>query len=141
MSVTTTSVLVQGVLGREYDSVNSPDLTPYMAVASSVVDQIVLCAARKGVTISAADQTLLQTWIGAHAYQMADPGYSSRSTLSASGQFQGQTGMRFEMTRFGQMALTLDPSGCLENIGKRQKASFVWTGKSASDQIAWADRN
>lgn len=141
MSVTTTSALVQGVLGREYDSVNSPDLSPYMSVASSLVDQMVSCATRKGLTISSDDQTLLQTWLAAHAYQMADPGYQSRSTLSASGQFQGQFGMRFEMTRFGQMALTLDTTGCLENIGKRQKASFSWTGKTASEQTNYWDRN
>ena len=140
----TTSDLVKGLLlddfGNKLDGV-SPDLTPYIATASTIVDRVMTCAINKGLALSNGELELIERWLSAHFYQQADPGYQSRNTLSASGQFTGKTEMGFESTRYGQQALLLDYSNCLRNIQKQQRAGMVWLGKPPSQQIPYVARN
>lgn len=131
---------VIAVLQADYDSANAPSLTPYIQTANVIVSRVNAYAVRKEITISSEELELIERWLAAHYYQQSDRGYSSRSTADASGAFQGQTGMRLESTMYGQTALTLDPSGCLADLGKRQPKA-IWLGKTPSEQIDYVDRD
>lgn len=141
----TTSEKVKALLtpGRDYDIINNPSLQPFIDSASSIVDDVLACATRKGKTMTSAKLELIERWLTAHLYQMSDEGYTSRSTLSASGAFQGQTAMYLEATMYGQMAVTLDSSGCLVAIakGERPTARAFWGGKRPSEQTDYDQRD
>lgn len=137
----TNAAAVLGVLGVNYDTVNNPSLAPFIDSAAIVLTRVATCATAKGKTLTAAELELIERWLAAHLYQQMDEGYASRATSSASGSFKGQTGMRLESTMYGQTAMTLDASGCLENLGKRQTAGAFWLGRSPSEQTAYVDRS
>lgn len=118
-----------------------PVMAGFLLAASSLVDQTVACATRKSIVISSSDQEILERMLAAHMYMMSDKAYQSRATLGRTGTFQGQTGMRLEATDYGQQAMVVDPSGCLENINKRQKAGGTWLGKTAAEQLTYDQRN
>lgn len=137
MAVRTTSVAVQTVLNpNDYDATRSLDA--YIETASAIVDQVVTCAASKGITINA---ELIERWLAAHMYQMSDPGYTSRSTANKSGSFRGTTTNKFDATLYGQTAQNVDVSGCLTAIGLRQVASIFWGGKTDGDKQTYEERN
>jgi hypothetical protein len=139
----TTSSAVQGVLLRDYDSRDNPSLTPFIDTASSVVDDVALCAVNKGTPLSDAKLELIERWLSAHCYAMNDQPYAEKKTMQASAVFQGRTGMYLEATKYGQMAVSLDPTGCLSAIasGSRKKASIAWLGLPESEQTPYRDRN
>lgn len=140
----TNSAAVQGVLGDDYgpkEDGTLPDLTPYIATASAIVDRVITCATRKGYTLSCTETELIERWLAAHFYAVSDKPYQSRSTEGASGQFSGQTAMGFDANQYGQMAQRVDYSGCLRNLDKQQRAGAAWLGKPASQQQSWQDRN
>lgn len=140
----TTSALVQGVLQGDYGPLpngNNPDLTPYIDTASSVVDDVVACAARKGKTLSDAKLELIERWLAAHHYAVMDKPFQSSSTAGASASYNGQTAMGYNATLYGQSAINLDSSGCLRNIDSNQKASMKWLGKPVSEQTLYENRD
>lgn len=132
----TTAAAVKLVLGKQYDSVTQPDLTPYLDLAAAIVADVVDCAADKSVTLSTDRQELIERYVAAYAYLTLDPGYKSKSTLSASGSFD------FDAERVKKLAVGLDTSGCLAGIlAGRAQASLTWLGKNTQDEIDWTDRN
>lgn len=135
----TNTTLVQGILLKDYDAVDSPDLDPFIATATVIIDRVNTCATSKGYTLTDAELELMERWLSAHCYCASDQPYSARSTSRASGTFQGQTGMRLEGTKYGQMALTLDPSGCLKSIVSNHHARGVWLGRPPSAQTPEED--
>jgi len=136
----TTPNNVQAILGDNYDS--NIDLMPFIETATALVDEVVNCAAAKNITISSALLEKIERWLAAHFYAHADPLYQSRSTGGASASFQGQTGMGFESTVYGQTAMRLDPSGCLAYFNEfSEPAQVLWLGKPPSEQIPYRDRN
>lgn len=137
----TTSSAVQAVLIGQYDSVENYDLTPFIEVASAVVDDVYECAFDKGVTLSATRLELIERWLAAHFYKLSDKGFASSSQQGASASYDGQTGMGFDATLYGQTASRLDSSGCLENLDKTQEASLDWLGKPPSTQIPYDQRD
>ena len=141
MGIRTGAQEVIGILGGNYDTANNPDLTGFIAMASVMVDRAITCATRKSITILSTEAELMERALAAHFYMQSDKGYQSRTTAGASASFQGQTGMRLESSDYGQMAMNVDPSGCLENMNKRQVASGAWLGKPPSAQIPYDQRN
>lgn len=138
----TTAALVKGVLLRDYDTANNPDLTPFIDTASSVIDKVVTCAANRGVSLSAADLELMERWLAAHCYAMSDKPYAEKTTMKAKGVFDGRTGMYLEGTRYGQTATSLDSSGCLAAIASgRKRVTGTWLGYPPSQQTDYQDRN
>lgn len=140
-TIRTTAELVKGVLLSEYDSKRNPSLDPFMLIASKMVDRVAACAAEDDVPLDAEEKELLERLLAAHAYQSSDPGYSSRSTMGASGSFNQQTGMGLEGTRYGQLAMTADPSGCLALMNSKKRAEGFWLGKPTQDQLDYDQRN
>lgn len=135
----TTSKLVQGILGRNYQK--GVSLTSFIDSASSLIDDVEACANEDETVLSAAKLAILEMWVAAHCYCMMDPIYQSKNTDGAGATFQGQAGMGLQSTRYGQMALSLDPSGCLAAIGMNQSAGGFWMGKRPSEQTDYVDRD
>lgn len=135
----TTTIAVQSILVNDYDG--ETDLNPFIETAAAIVARTITCATAKGITLSSAEKELLERWLAAWAYCMSDKTYTSRSTLSASGSFSGQYGMGLEHNPYGQMALRVDPSGCLNSLDKRRVARGFWLGKRTQDQLTYDERN
>jgi hypothetical protein len=114
MSIRCTPESVQKILLDNYDK--SSQLDSFIATASALTDWVQ--AQDITLILTPALLTEIEKYLAAHFYQIADPGYQSRSTGGASGQFTGQTAMVLNQTRYGQMAMTLDMSGALERRSK-----------------------
>ncbi len=137
----TDATAVRAVLGRNYDG--SSDLAPFIAAAGAIVDGVAECATAQGLTLGDDRLALLETWLAAHCYAQMDPTYTAKSTGGASGSYTGQTGMYLEGTRYGQMAVTLDTSGCLASgasSGRAVTAGASWLGKRPSEQLTYDER-
>jgi hypothetical protein len=105
-------------------------------MAWRIINRVVDCAAASGVTIDAGTLKDMETAIAAHLYTRSDPTYKSRSTLSASGS------MNTDGSEFLNIALMLDPSGCLANIMQSMKSQFAggaWLGKKPSEKTSYRD--
>lgn len=135
----TSSGEVQKILGDDYDAKRS--LVPFVNSANLFISRVSTCATNKGVTLTNAELQDLEAWVAAHLYCMSDRTYASRSTLGASGAFHGQTGMAFDFTPYGQMAKSLDPSGCVAALGMARRVDAFWLGKPRSEQTDYVDRD
>jgi len=132
MAVRTTDSAVQRILGPNYDG--TTDLEEVIATATVIIDLAVQCAARKGITLTTAQLERMEAYVAAHLYGHGDQFYQSRSTQGASGSFQGQTSqLGLEGSQYGQTAIRLDTSGCLNAIQNKARAGMTWLGTKASN--------
>jgi hypothetical protein len=133
----TTEKAVKAVLLDHYDATSG--LQAFVDTASALVDDI----AAKDATVAASRLALIECYLAAHFYAHADMIAAGRSTGAASGQFQGQTGMGFDATLYGQTAKRLDPTGVLVNLDQplRPKASMSWLGKVPDDALDVDERD
>lgn len=135
MGIRTTSALVIGVLGNDYDSLNPNgliDVTPYITAGSSIADDI--SVNDSAALMTTAKLTVVETWLAAWAYCMMDPTYQSKSTGKASGSFLGSGEMSFMANRYGQTAMMLDSSGYLRALQKGGLVSGLWLGSDYATQ-------
>lgn len=116
MAARTTPQAVQDLLAGEYDG--KTRLTPSIDTANVMVNWLATQDLAAEGLLNSGQLELIERWLSAHYYQMADPGYQNRSTGGASGGFQGQFTTGFKMTRFGQTALVIDVTNLL---AKRDK--------------------
>jgi hypothetical protein len=129
----TTPAKVEGILNRDYDYVNRPDLAPYIETANDLVTRTVTAASTNGLTISTTTAELIERWLAADCYVRSDSTHSSRSNAGASASFTRKG------DEYRKMAVALDPSGILLTLlteGK-QRVDIFWLGK----QIPYQDRN
>lgn len=132
---------VQSILGKDYDTVNVPTLNIRIRTAGLFVDRIASVAASDGISFPTELASEIEMWIAAHLYAVSDKPYQSRSTLSSSASFQGQTGKGWEATLYGQTAKNLDPTGLLDSMDAGGSVGGDWLGKPLSEQIDYDDRN
>jgi hypothetical protein len=123
---------VKTLLDQNYNG--RSNLSPYVDTASSLIDQCVSVAARRGLDpISSHTQELMERWLACWAYTQMDPLYVSKSTLSSSGSFVQQD--------YRAVAVSLDPTGVLlailNNLNKGAVGCFH-LGSSYSEQVARA---
>jgi len=139
----TTEAAVRTLLetGNDYDSEGRPSLTPFVDTAFNMVDRVSACATAKGITLSSTTLELIERWLAAHLYCMADPARQSESAGGASGQFQGKTGLHLDQTRYGQTAQSIDYSGCLAGLSLRARAGGFWGGKRRASARDFEERN
>jgi len=123
VSIRTTAVLVQSVLNTDYDTINVPDLTPYITAGSSITDDV--SSNDDQSVMTAAKLTIVETWLAAWAYCCMDQTYQSRNTGKAGGSFKGQTGMNLNSNHYGQTAMMLDTSGYLRAMANKGLVSMV----------------
>lgn len=126
----TTDGAVQSLLGPNYDGVT--DLLEVITTASVFVDLVVACNTRKGgLALGDTQLERIEAYVACHLYGHGDQFYQSRSTQGASGSFQGQTSqLGLEGSQYGQTALRLDTSGCLNAINNKSRAGMTWLGTS-----------
>jgi hypothetical protein len=134
----TTIGAVKGLLNRDYDSARNPSLQVFIDSASIIVDQVILCARRKSITLSNAQLELIERWLSAHFYTKNDPLYQSKSTGGASGSFIGNPQ---QPERYKDGALMVDTSGCLAAILSRNIARMKWIGKTVPEELDFEHRN
>jgi hypothetical protein len=137
LGIRTSSLLVLSVLGDDYGpraDGSLPDLTPYIATASNVVDQVAVDSSANGFNLSGATLELIERWLSAHYYTKNDPTYTSRAGASF---VRGSQ----DPEPYVGPALDLDPSGCLNALLKRQRASGQWLGKPANQWQSFEQRN
>ena len=139
----TTEAAVKGILLRDYDSVNLPSLTPFIDTATLIVDGISTYATNNGPAVSAAQLEIVERWLSAHFFKMSDRPYKQKSTAGSSASFDGNTGMGFDATLYGQMAKRLDPTGYLkqQDAMNSTRGSLTGAGKPPSEQVAYWDRD
>lgn len=136
----TTDDAVKKVLMRDYDARKRPDLAPFVETASGMVDDLVTYANDNELTTPGGTRLeLIERWLAAWAYSMADRPFSSRSTDGASGSFVGQTGMGIKANAYGQTAANLDPTGYLNSLDKAAVGGS-WLGTANRDRRDWIDR-
>jgi hypothetical protein len=139
----TTTAAVQGILGSDYDSRRSPDLSPRIETAATLVDDIVAKAVELGIPLTDARLEVIERWLAAHLYCVTDRPYKSRSAGGASGTFDGNTDKGLDATLYGQTAKVLDTTGFLSSIGGgggtgtagggSTRAGLFWAGDGNQD--------
>jgi hypothetical protein len=77
--VRTTTGAVQGILGSDYDTRRSPDLSPRIETAATLVDDIVAKATELGISLTDTRLEVIERWLAAHLYCVTDRPYKSRS--------------------------------------------------------------
>lgn len=116
-------------------------MSPFIAAAYTLVNKVSLKDTAS--ELSAADLKEIERWLAAHFYAHRDQLLQNRSTGGASGTFQGQTGMHFESTQYGQTALLLDTTGYLAGLqnqakeGRKMK-TMIWLGSTESEQDSYS---
>lgn len=129
--------LVQGILLRDY--VASTDLAPFIDFATLLLDRVATCATSKGFPLTDAELEVMETWIAAHLYVKRQ--YKAKRTADSSATWQDNLGEGLKSTSYGQMALALDPSGCLQQLTSGRRANLLWLGKPPSAQIPFELRD
>lgn len=134
--------LVKGVLLADYDGAS--DLGAFIDTAAELVADVEVCIARQGSSLTETRLELLERWLAAHCYCCSDQPYLLRKTQSAMGKFQGETKQGLTGTKYGQMALNLEPSGCLAAAAdgtQRKTAGGYWLGKPKREELTYDERN
>jgi hypothetical protein len=130
----TDAAAVQAILGKNWD--NLTVVTPFIETASMVMDGVAACAIDNGETLTDFELEIIERWLSAHYYLIMDQIFSAKRSEGAIAQFQGKTNMYLESTIYGQTAMRLDRSGCLNAIGGAEfkKARGFWLGRDPVDQ-------
>lgn len=118
-----------------------PSLAPFIASANSITSTLYTRALAKEIIIASDNLELIERWLAAHCYVMSDQPYAERKTGQSSAVFQGRTGMYLEASKYGQMAIVLDPSGLLRTLGQGKRATADWVGTPLSEQVPYVDRD
>lgn len=139
MPRTNTNAVIE-TLGNNYDALLVSNVTRYITDAAGVVDDLVLynTASSAPLTLSAVLLEFLERYIAAHFYAFADQIFKYKQTGSAAASFQGETGMGYKSSLYGQAALARDPTGYLalqslksedmDKGGGRKIARMLWVG-------------
>lgn len=117
MTVRVTVANVQSITGTDRE-----DLAPFIQTANVLVDQHVL----GGVGVTTALLFEIELYLAAHFFTVSDErGGLIRSETGESVDAYGLVpGQGLIMTRFGQQAIALDPTGSLRRSGTGLTASF-----------------
>lgn len=123
------AVLEQGAIDIITD--NDIALQPFLETANPIVDYIDSQDTANILAVGVLKQ--MEIYLAAHFYHHRDQPLQTKSTGAASGTFQGQFGMGFDSTRWGQTAKRLDFTGTLAALDepKARKAGIKWLGTAA----------
>ena len=107
MSIRVTTEEVNQIL----DEAASKDLTPFIALASLVVDEELETLD----VLSVSRLKEIERWLSAHFYCVMDPRAQSESA-GVSASYEGSAGQGLSRTRYGQQAIRLDTTCTLAKI-------------------------
>lgn len=107
------------------------ELNPFVITAGVVVDTHL---ASKG--LSADILVEIEKYLAAHFATLLDPRAKTEKVGNEySVTYQGETGMRFEATHYGQMALVLDSSNTLASLGQKRASMTIFRTPRHGSQI------
>lgn len=125
MSNRTTAAAVAKVV--EVDSRSWPDIEPFIEAANALVTA--KCTASG---YSDAILELIERWLAAHFYRVADPQPTMEVAGSVTAQYESRVDLGFDVTKYGQQAMRLDYAGNLalmNNAMKKQEGTLAGTGR------------
>jgi hypothetical protein len=140
----TSADAMKALLGNNYDP-RIESLDAFIDTASALVDYV--DSKDTGGILTETLLERIECLLSAHYYELADPGFQSRSTGGASGSYHGQTLTYLSSTPYGQQAIALDVTGTLARInreaaeGPKRKVDLTWLGKTELEATTWEDRN
>ena len=121
MAIRTTDAAVAGII--EVDL--TIPLTPFIETGSTLVDDI----AAADPSVSSARLELIERYLSAHFYTLRDPRTTAERAGPVSANYQSSVGSGLKTSHYGQMAITLDPTGTLKNMSEGKRAGgIVWLG-------------
>jgi hypothetical protein len=127
---------------RDLIDSDDPDarVAPFINTANTLVDR--LEAKDTDEILSSAILIEIERYLSAHFYEHKDPQFSQEKTGDASATYQGEFGMGFNSTKWGQTAKMLDETGFLASLDKPKiKAGVTWLGKPHSEQTPYDQRD
>lgn len=110
-------------------SLGTAALDAWIEIANTLVDDV----AAADTSLTSTRLTQLETLVAAHLASTQDQRAASRSGASRSVTYQGETGMGFEATKYGQQALALDPTGTLAGSTKPTASISAPDAKGIND--------
>jgi len=129
MAVRTTPEAVDLIIS--YDTTLIPDLTPFIASASLLVDTIV------DIPTAPSDAILevVERYLCAHLIGITDPRLGSEQVKSLQASYQYKLKEGLGLTHWGQTAMLLDTTGRLARYNQqliegRGTVQFFWAGSS-----------
>lgn len=125
----TNSTDVAEILDTSLDTGSGGALEAWVEIAHEVVDDI----AAVDSSISATRLEQIEKLVAAHLASAQDQRAERISSESRSVSYQGDTGMHFEATKYGQNAMALDPTGTLADQGKPKPSLSVPDAKGIDD--------
>jgi len=96
------------------DDISAAAVTQWIDMANDIVDDI----ADADSSIGSSRLTNIETLVAQHFLATQAQRASSQSGSSRRIDYQGETGMGFDGTKYGQQAQTLDPTGTLSASNK-----------------------
>jgi len=122
MAIRTEECEVREVIDVDPDA----SVTIHIKNANIVVDKISSNATTLGITITANELKLIETYLAAHFYALFDQQPSEEQVGPRSRtKYQGKTAMAYDSTLWGQLAKELDPTNTL---GSQVNVSVNWLG-------------
>jgi hypothetical protein len=129
MAIRTTEEAVGAII--EVDSDIS--LTPFIETGSALTDQVAAAPSPPDAT----RLELIERYLSAHAYTLRAPRAIQERAGSVGETFQSRVDLGLATSHYGQMAMSLDPTGVLASLSKGKKAVGVqWGGKDADRGLA-----
>ncbi len=112
------------------DTALKPDaVVPFIKPASLLVDDI-----------AAADATLasdllleIETYLAAHFLTLFEPRAEKEEAGDTKFKYEGKTAMGFDSSKYGQMAIILDPTGTLAALNKKDRVEYFASVRTERD--------
>lgn len=121
MAIRTTEAAVAGIIEVDPDI----PLAPFIETASNLTDRV--AAGDFPVTLTTLE--LIERWLSAHFYAQRDPRVTSERAGSVGASYQSAVKTGLKNTHYGQMALSLDPTGILASLADGSRvATVTWLG-------------
>ena len=117
MTIRVTHEEVQAII--VYDTTVITDITPYVTVASLLVDTCTSSA------LTDALKKEIERWLSAHFIAIADPRIKTEKADVVGATYQVKLGDGLRTTMYGQQACTLDVSGYLSGLSNPDTERLV----------------
>ena len=115
-----------------------PELVAFIASAGVLVGPDGCDLLGKGVTAATIDE--VQKWLAAAFATANDPRVESHRTSGHTVDFESKIDLGLNSSRFGQIAMRLDPTGCLSQKDKAGRIPFLARPARASPTEVFRER-
>lgn len=131
--------------GKDYDTLRSPSLDPFIVAANGLVNFVVQNGARyRSIALDDSPggmATQIETWLAAGLYKVSDPQWKSRNTSKSGGTARGDGNSKpSERNEYIIQACAMDYTNVLRPLMDGRIAVTGWLGKQIQDQIPYGQR-